>query len=268
MSLCRSSLDRSFGLYLHVVSAYVPTCRRCFCLVDLRRRSRPPTTIYLKNPSPTLICVSLPIFSSFHSLAVANSWYQRVDPRHPSWHLPLHQIPHSPLHWKIRLACSSPSWTSDSKPSTTSGTLECGRCTHSTTTTRSLAPSMHSLTLSFVTRPCPGAASSPSTLTRRSTSTSPEAGRPPSMATLPPSPRLSMMSPPSSVTRKSRHTSLHQTTVTDQTSVRPTSGPPRPTTGCWCRSRESSRSGTKAGKPHRWPTWTSLRHTLTHQPAP
>jgi hypothetical protein len=30
MSLCRSSLDRSFGLRLHVVFAYVPTCRRCF----------------------------------------------------------------------------------------------------------------------------------------------------------------------------------------------------------------------------------------------
>jgi hypothetical protein len=33
----------SFGLYLRVVSAYVPFCQRCFCLEDLRRRSRPPT---------------------------------------------------------------------------------------------------------------------------------------------------------------------------------------------------------------------------------
>jgi hypothetical protein len=44
MSLYRSSLDRSFGLYLRALSAYVPICRRSFCLEDLRRRSRPPTT--------------------------------------------------------------------------------------------------------------------------------------------------------------------------------------------------------------------------------
>jgi hypothetical protein len=25
------------------VSAYVPTCRKCFCLEDLRQRSKPPT---------------------------------------------------------------------------------------------------------------------------------------------------------------------------------------------------------------------------------
>jgi hypothetical protein len=43
MSLCRSSLDRSFGVYLRVVFAYMPIFRRCFCLEDLRRRSRPPT---------------------------------------------------------------------------------------------------------------------------------------------------------------------------------------------------------------------------------
>jgi hypothetical protein len=43
MSLCRSSLDCSFGVYLHAVFAYVLIFRRCFCLKDLRRRSRPPT---------------------------------------------------------------------------------------------------------------------------------------------------------------------------------------------------------------------------------
>jgi hypothetical protein len=43
MSLCRSSLDRSFGVYLHAVFAYVLIFQRCFFLKDLRRRSRPPT---------------------------------------------------------------------------------------------------------------------------------------------------------------------------------------------------------------------------------
>jgi hypothetical protein len=43
MSLCQSSLDCSFGVYLHVVSACMSSCRRCFCLEDLRRRRRPPT---------------------------------------------------------------------------------------------------------------------------------------------------------------------------------------------------------------------------------
>jgi hypothetical protein len=42
MSLCWSSLDHSFGMYLRVVFAYMPIFRRCFCLKDLRRRSRPP----------------------------------------------------------------------------------------------------------------------------------------------------------------------------------------------------------------------------------
>jgi hypothetical protein len=43
MSLCRSSLDGSFGMYLLAVFAYVLIFRRCFFLKDLRRRSRPPT---------------------------------------------------------------------------------------------------------------------------------------------------------------------------------------------------------------------------------
>jgi hypothetical protein len=42
-SSCRSSFDCSFGIYLHVMSACISSCRRCFCLEDLRRRRRPPT---------------------------------------------------------------------------------------------------------------------------------------------------------------------------------------------------------------------------------
>jgi hypothetical protein len=37
MSLCQSSLDGSFGMYLHAVFAYVLIFRRCFFLKDLRR---------------------------------------------------------------------------------------------------------------------------------------------------------------------------------------------------------------------------------------
>jgi hypothetical protein len=47
----RSSLNGSFGfvriifgLYLHVTPAFILSCRRCFCLEDLRWRRRPPTT--------------------------------------------------------------------------------------------------------------------------------------------------------------------------------------------------------------------------------
>jgi hypothetical protein len=43
MSLCRSSLDGSFGVYLRDMFASVLIFRRCFFLKDLRRRSRPPT---------------------------------------------------------------------------------------------------------------------------------------------------------------------------------------------------------------------------------
>jgi hypothetical protein len=43
MSLYRSSLDGSFGMYLRAVFAYVLIFRRCFFLKDLRRWSRPPT---------------------------------------------------------------------------------------------------------------------------------------------------------------------------------------------------------------------------------
>jgi hypothetical protein len=42
-SLCRSFLGCSFGIYLHVMSACISSCRRCFCLEDLQRRRRPPT---------------------------------------------------------------------------------------------------------------------------------------------------------------------------------------------------------------------------------
>jgi hypothetical protein len=43
MSLCRSSLDGSFGVSLRAIFAYVLIFRRCFFLKDLQRRSRPPT---------------------------------------------------------------------------------------------------------------------------------------------------------------------------------------------------------------------------------
>jgi hypothetical protein len=46
MSLCRSSLDSSFGVYLRAVFAYMLIFRRCFCLEDLQRRSRPPTVAF------------------------------------------------------------------------------------------------------------------------------------------------------------------------------------------------------------------------------
>jgi hypothetical protein len=48
----RSSFNRSFGfvsiifgLYIHVAPVFVLSCRRCFCLEDLRRRRRPPTIL-------------------------------------------------------------------------------------------------------------------------------------------------------------------------------------------------------------------------------
>jgi hypothetical protein len=47
MSPCRSSFNRSFDLYLHVTPAYALSCRRCFCLEDLRQRRRPPTVAIL-----------------------------------------------------------------------------------------------------------------------------------------------------------------------------------------------------------------------------
>jgi hypothetical protein len=37
MPSCRSSFNCSFGIYLHVVSACISSCRSCFCLEDLRR---------------------------------------------------------------------------------------------------------------------------------------------------------------------------------------------------------------------------------------
>nr|ACR34596.1 unknown [Zea mays] len=48
----RSPFNRSFdfvriifGLYLQVAPAFVLSCRRCFCLGNLRRRKRPPTLL-------------------------------------------------------------------------------------------------------------------------------------------------------------------------------------------------------------------------------
>jgi hypothetical protein len=42
MPSCRNFFNCSLGIYLHVVSACVSSCRRCFCLEDLRRRRSPP----------------------------------------------------------------------------------------------------------------------------------------------------------------------------------------------------------------------------------
>jgi hypothetical protein len=43
VSSCRSSSDCSFGIHLHVTPVCMSSCRRCFCLEDLRWRRRPPT---------------------------------------------------------------------------------------------------------------------------------------------------------------------------------------------------------------------------------
>jgi hypothetical protein len=52
MPSCRSSFNCSFSIYLHVVSACMSSCRRCFCLEDLRRREGPQqlTSLYLPYP--------------------------------------------------------------------------------------------------------------------------------------------------------------------------------------------------------------------------
>jgi hypothetical protein len=42
VSSCRSSFSCSFSIHLHVTPACLLSCRRCFCLEDLRRRRRPP----------------------------------------------------------------------------------------------------------------------------------------------------------------------------------------------------------------------------------
>jgi hypothetical protein len=45
ISLCRSPLDGSFGMYLRAIFAFVLIFRRFFFLKDLRQRSRPPTMV-------------------------------------------------------------------------------------------------------------------------------------------------------------------------------------------------------------------------------
>jgi hypothetical protein len=47
MPSCRSSFNCSFDIYLHVVSTCISSCRRCFCLKDIRRRRRPPTVSFV-----------------------------------------------------------------------------------------------------------------------------------------------------------------------------------------------------------------------------
>jgi hypothetical protein len=47
-SSCRSSFSCSFGIRLHVTVSCLLSCRRCFCLEDLRRR-RPQQTLILSS---------------------------------------------------------------------------------------------------------------------------------------------------------------------------------------------------------------------------
>jgi hypothetical protein len=44
VSSCRSSFSCIFDIHLHVTPTCLLSCRRCFCLEDLRRRRRPPTS--------------------------------------------------------------------------------------------------------------------------------------------------------------------------------------------------------------------------------
>jgi hypothetical protein len=55
MPSCRISLNCSFGIYLQVVSVCISSCRRCFCLEDLRRRRRPPTDHNSLTMTPILV---------------------------------------------------------------------------------------------------------------------------------------------------------------------------------------------------------------------
>jgi hypothetical protein len=57
--LSRSFFSHSFGflLYHHVTYISVLSCRRCFCLEDLRRGRRPPTNI---NPKLSKAVAKLP----------------------------------------------------------------------------------------------------------------------------------------------------------------------------------------------------------------
>jgi hypothetical protein len=43
VSSCQRFFNCSFGILLHVTLACLLSCRRCFCLEDLRWRRRPPT---------------------------------------------------------------------------------------------------------------------------------------------------------------------------------------------------------------------------------
>jgi hypothetical protein len=59
VSSCRSSFNCNFGIQLHVTSACMSSCHRCFCLEDLRRKRRPPT------PPLSKIIVSPDVFVHF-----------------------------------------------------------------------------------------------------------------------------------------------------------------------------------------------------------
>jgi hypothetical protein len=75
MSLYRSSLDCSFGLYLCAMSVRISHCGRCFCLEDLRRRRRPPTMLvhicFCENRTEAWLILTL--ISRWHSIKDNNN---------------------------------------------------------------------------------------------------------------------------------------------------------------------------------------------------
>jgi hypothetical protein len=81
MPSCRSSFNCSVGIYLHVISACISSCRRCFCLEQLRRRRRPPTCtgcllLFLQGHIYGSKGRNIDIFAEDSSLAI-NSQYTR-----------------------------------------------------------------------------------------------------------------------------------------------------------------------------------------------
>jgi hypothetical protein len=72
MTSSRSSLNHSFGfvriifgLYLHVTPSFILSCRRCFCLEDLRRSQRIERNLpFLRTSRLRFICGA----KDFHSI--------------------------------------------------------------------------------------------------------------------------------------------------------------------------------------------------------
>jgi hypothetical protein len=79
VSSCRSSFSCSFGIHLHVTAACLLSCRRCFCLEDLRRRRRPPTYTIESSGLP----ISLPYIYIVYVLG-AMGFHHCREPR-PRW---------------------------------------------------------------------------------------------------------------------------------------------------------------------------------------